>query len=239
MQYARAGASIAIVARSGDALGETRDLIVAAVPGADVLVLAADVRDVESVRVAVESVLERFGKLDILIANAGAISPFIPSENRFYIAPSLLRFAPFVCLKSNSSFHQSAEQKRSECVVEQFRGQYSWAFQFHQVSGAIAFFPSADPAQNKLPSSAAVSALEKTQGYIIIISSAGAQIRFPGSSDACISKLAVNRLVEFIVLGNSLNAFSPKIDDLKPILWTQSTQVSARSRSRRVNLLRA
>jgi NAD(P)-dependent dehydrogenase (short-subunit alcohol dehydrogenase family) len=103
-------------------------LIVAAVPGVDVLVLAADVRDVESVRVAVESVLERFGKLDILIANAGAISPFIPSENRAHIARSLFQFASSVRLKTNSSFHQRAEQKRSECVVEQFRGQHSRAF---------------------------------------------------------------------------------------------------------------
>lgn len=60
LQYARAGASIAIVARTAHALDETKDLIIAAVPGADVLVLAADVRDVESVRCAVESVIQRF-----------------------------------------------------------------------------------------------------------------------------------------------------------------------------------
>jgi len=72
---------VAILARSGDALEETRDLIVADVPGADVLVLAADVCDVEAVRGAVQSVLRRFGKLDILIANAGAVTAFTPSEN--------------------------------------------------------------------------------------------------------------------------------------------------------------
>ncbi|KAH9989497.1 hypothetical protein BJV77DRAFT_963858, partial [Russula vinacea] len=82
LQYARAGASVAIVARTEDALGETKDIIVAAVPGADVLVLAADVRDVESVRGAVEGVLRHFGKLDILIANAGAITPFAPLLNK-------------------------------------------------------------------------------------------------------------------------------------------------------------
>jgi NAD(P)-dependent dehydrogenase (short-subunit alcohol dehydrogenase family) len=82
LQYARAGASVAIVARTEDALGETRDIIVDAVPGADVLVLVADVRDVESVRGAVESVLRHFGKLDILIANAGAITSFTPREDR-------------------------------------------------------------------------------------------------------------------------------------------------------------
>jgi NAD(P)-dependent dehydrogenase (short-subunit alcohol dehydrogenase family) len=46
-----------------------------------VLVLVADVRDVESVRGAVEGVLRHFGKLDILIANAGAITLFTPSED--------------------------------------------------------------------------------------------------------------------------------------------------------------
>ena len=82
LQYTRAGASVAIVARTGDALNETKDIIVAAVPSADVFALKADVRDVESVRDAVESVVRHFGKLDILIANAGAITLFTPGEYR-------------------------------------------------------------------------------------------------------------------------------------------------------------
>jgi NAD(P)-dependent dehydrogenase (short-subunit alcohol dehydrogenase family) len=89
LQYARAGASVAIVARSADALAETRDAIAAAAAAAhggreaavaDVLVLTADVRDVESARDAVRSVLRQFGKLDILIANAGAITSFTPGK---------------------------------------------------------------------------------------------------------------------------------------------------------------
>ncbi|KAH9989510.1 hypothetical protein BJV77DRAFT_681007 [Russula vinacea] len=82
LHYTRAGASVAIVARTEDALDETRDIIVAAVPGADVLVIVADVRDVESVRGAVEGVLRHYGKLDILIANAGAITLFTPLLNK-------------------------------------------------------------------------------------------------------------------------------------------------------------
>ena len=96
LHYARAGASVAIVARTEDALGETRDTIVAAVPGADVLVIVADVRDVESVRGAVESVLRHFGKLDILIANAGAITLFTPREDH---PPSTI---PTFCLPRDS-----------------------------------------------------------------------------------------------------------------------------------------
>jgi len=49
--------------------------------------------------------------------------------------------------------------------------------------------------------SAAVRALETTHGYVVGLSSVGAQLRIPGSSDANISKSAVNRLVEFITLG--------------------------------------
>ena len=68
--------------------------------------------------------------------------------------------------------------------------------------------------------------MESTQGYIIVISSAGAQLRVPGASDACISKFAVNRLVEFIVLGKPL-LFCRKIDDLKRIIGAEHPSIRA------------
>ena len=74
IQYARAGASIALVARTEESLTGTRDSIVSAVPDAQVLALAADVREAKGAEAAVQRVLERFGKLDVLIANAGFIS---------------------------------------------------------------------------------------------------------------------------------------------------------------------
>ena len=92
---------MAILARSGDALEETKNLILADVPGADVLILAADVCDVEAVRGAVQSVLRRFGKLDILIANAGAVTAFTPSENLPFSSPAAETFIGL--------FHQSVE----------------------------------------------------------------------------------------------------------------------------------
>ncbi|KAI0266641.1 NAD-P-binding protein [Russula aff. rugulosa BPL654] len=160
LQYARAGASVAIVARSREALDETRDLIVAAVPGADVLVLTADVRDVDGVRSAVQDVLQHFGKLDILIANAGVITSFTPLLNK----------------KDPNAWWNTFEVN--------IRGVFNFV-------------------------SAAIPALEKTQGYIIAMSSIGAQLRFPGASDGCITKHVVNRLVEFIVLEHpSIRAFA-------------------------------
>jgi NADP-dependent 3-hydroxy acid dehydrogenase YdfG len=62
------------VARSEESLKDTRDLIASAAPHAEVLALAADVREAKGAETAVQRVLERFGKLDVLIANAGSIS---------------------------------------------------------------------------------------------------------------------------------------------------------------------
>jgi NAD(P)-dependent dehydrogenase (short-subunit alcohol dehydrogenase family) len=151
LQYARAGAKLAIVARSEESLGETKSAILAAVPGAEVLVLSAEVRDAQSTEKAVQAVLARFGKLDILICNAGAISPVDKTLH----------------LKDSDLWWNSFEVN--------IRGVYN-------------FFR------------ASATALEQSRGYIVAISSVGAQIRNPGSSDANMSKHAVNRLVEFIVL---------------------------------------
>jgi NAD(P)-dependent dehydrogenase (short-subunit alcohol dehydrogenase family) len=96
LHYARAGASVAIVARTGDALNETKDIIIAAVPSADVFVLTADVRDIENVRSAVDGVLGHFGKLDILIANAGAITSFTPGECYLFSSSLLPRYFLFI-----------------------------------------------------------------------------------------------------------------------------------------------
>jgi NAD(P)-dependent dehydrogenase (short-subunit alcohol dehydrogenase family) len=85
LQYARAGAAVAITARAEDGLFETKRAIVDAVPGAEVLVLVADVRDAQSVERAVQMLLARFGKLDIVVANAGAISPISQSTRLLFV----------------------------------------------------------------------------------------------------------------------------------------------------------
>ena len=68
--------------------------------------------------------------------------------------------------------------------------------------------------------------MENTQGYIVVISSVGAQLRVPGASDACISKFAVNRLVEFIVLGKPF-FFCGKIEDIKRINGAEHPNIRA------------
>jgi NADP-dependent 3-hydroxy acid dehydrogenase YdfG len=74
IQYARAGASVALVARTEDSLEGTTHAIISTAPGAEVLALAADVREANAAEASVRRVLERFGKLDVLIANAGSIA---------------------------------------------------------------------------------------------------------------------------------------------------------------------
>ena len=122
LQYARAGASVAIVARTTDALAETRDMIAAVTTAqggreADVLVLVADVRDIESARDAVRSVLKRFGKLDILIANAGAITSFTPSKLITPHRSPHFRFF-FFTFDVYPFLNPRAGQEGSLCVVE-------------------------------------------------------------------------------------------------------------------------
>ncbi|KZV76466.1 NAD-P-binding protein [Peniophora sp. CONT] len=72
--YARAGASVALVARSADKLKE----VIAGVPdaGSRMLSIAADVRNTRAAEDAVKQTVEKFGKLDVLIANAGVITSF-------------------------------------------------------------------------------------------------------------------------------------------------------------------
>jgi len=149
LQYARAGAALAIAARTEGALGETKCAILDAVPGAEVLVLVVDVRSAQSAERAVQMLLVRFGRLDIVVANAGAISPI---EHKMH-------------------------QKDPEAWWNTFEV---------NVRGVFNFFR------------AAASPLEQSRGYYVAIS--GRQDLKAGTSDAHISKHAVDRLIEFIVL---------------------------------------
>ena len=66
---------MAIVARFQETLDQSRDKILRDQPSAQVLTFPADVRDVKKVEEAVAATVARFGRLDILVANAGMIRP--------------------------------------------------------------------------------------------------------------------------------------------------------------------
>ncbi|KAI0055950.1 NAD-P-binding protein [Artomyces pyxidatus] len=74
--FARAGASLALVARKQAHLDAAKAGIEADVPGAQVLTFALDVRDTDQVEAAVAGTVNYFGKLDVLVANAGVARPF-------------------------------------------------------------------------------------------------------------------------------------------------------------------
>ncbi|KAI0267850.1 NAD-P-binding protein [Gloeopeniophorella convolvens] len=76
LHFARAGAHVAISARVQTTLDETKSIILAEVPSADVLVLPVDVKSSSDAEAAIRATVERYGRLDVLIANAGAANPF-------------------------------------------------------------------------------------------------------------------------------------------------------------------
>ena len=75
LQYARAGASLSLVARTQAALDTSKDAILREHPSAQVLTFPADVRDVKRAEEVVAATVAHFGRLDILIANAGILRP--------------------------------------------------------------------------------------------------------------------------------------------------------------------
>jgi NAD(P)-dependent dehydrogenase (short-subunit alcohol dehydrogenase family) len=76
LRLAEHGAALALVARSGDELAETRDLIEAA--GGVAAAARADVTDADALAVAFVDLRSRLGPIDVLVNNAGVLGPIGP-----------------------------------------------------------------------------------------------------------------------------------------------------------------
>ncbi|KZV69178.1 NAD-P-binding protein [Peniophora sp. CONT] len=74
--FAKAGAAVAIAARSESALEETKAAVLKEVPEAKVEKYVVDVKNTAQVEAAVEAAAAAFGRLDVVIANAGALTVF-------------------------------------------------------------------------------------------------------------------------------------------------------------------
>ncbi len=78
VRLAKAGAKVAVLARTESDLETTVKQIEAA--GSDGLVVVADVSKADQMKRAVEQTIERFGRLDIVVANAGINGVWAPIE---------------------------------------------------------------------------------------------------------------------------------------------------------------
>ncbi|KAI0066524.1 NAD-P-binding protein [Artomyces pyxidatus] len=151
LHYGRAGADLALVGRKQAFLDATKAAVLAAVPDARVLTFALDVVDTAAVEAAVNATVEHFGRLDVLVPNAGVLRPF-----RHY----------FINEDPNGWW---------KTLEINLRGVYNFTH-------------------------FALPHLMKTKGNIIVISSMAAQMRGIGGTDYCISKHALGRFTEFVVL---------------------------------------
>ncbi|KAJ3855990.1 NAD-P-binding protein [Lentinula lateritia] len=83
--YTRAGAKLAMISRSEKALAVAKDQVISEAGSfkPDVLTVAADVADTKAVEEAVRQVIEAYGRLDIVIANAGISSPWTKKNDPY------------------------------------------------------------------------------------------------------------------------------------------------------------
>ena len=78
LRFAKEGANLALFDISGEALDETRALILAQIPDAAVLNLKLDVTDETAVKQSVEKAAETYGRLDFAHNNAGVMMTQAP-----------------------------------------------------------------------------------------------------------------------------------------------------------------
>ncbi|KZV64874.1 NAD(P)-binding protein [Peniophora sp. CONT] len=149
--YARAGAKLALVARSASNL-DTLKKQIQKESDVDVLTFVVDVKDTQAAAKVVQDTVDHFGRIDIVIPNAGVAT------------------APDGTLLGDRGIP------------------LWWNTMEVNLLGTLNFV------------SPALQHLSKTNGYVIGLSSIAAQARLLSASDYGISKLALNRLIEFIAL---------------------------------------
>lgn len=160
LQYARAGAFLALVGREQRTLDLVKTSILEEVPKVQVLTFPVDVVRTQDMAQAVQATVDRFGRLDILVANAAQARPM------------------------DEPFAQRDPDGWWNVIEVNLRGVYN----------AVHF---------------AIPHLQKINGHSVIVTSCAANVRIPFASDYCISKHALVRLVEYIVLENpSVKAFA-------------------------------
>lgn len=78
VRLARERARVGVLSRTADEVGKTAEEIVLA--GGDALPLVADIADAEAVARAVDALTRHYGRLDIVVANAGINGVWAPID---------------------------------------------------------------------------------------------------------------------------------------------------------------
>ncbi|WP_413577551.1 SDR family NAD(P)-dependent oxidoreductase [Bdellovibrio sp. HCB290] len=73
-EFVRQGASVALLARDNEELARAKKIVELFVPGADVLTIECDCTKPHQVDQAVSAILRYFGKIDVVVNNAGVIT---------------------------------------------------------------------------------------------------------------------------------------------------------------------
>jgi NAD(P)-dependent dehydrogenase (short-subunit alcohol dehydrogenase family) len=193
LQYARAGASLSLVARTQASLDTCKDAILRERPSAQVLTFPADVRDVKKAEEVAAATVARFGRLDILVANAGILRPM---DKRALGPPTRIITALVADL--------CRIRKRPPRRIRADGGMFLRSIFVDPTTSSSAglsytlfFVPNA----YHLLSSFAVPELLKSKGQVVILGSRMSQLRLPTASEYCISKHAMLRLAEFVTIG--------------------------------------
>ncbi|VDB92275.1 unnamed protein product [Peniophora sp. CBMAI 1063] len=172
--YAKAGASVAVAGRYQDTLDKTKDMIMNEKTDAQVMTCCVDVKDSGAAQGAVLSAVQRWKRLDILVANSGAINPF----------------------------DKTMAERDPDAWWEVFTVNVKGVYNFVRASAPY---------------------LNETRGYLVVVSSIGAQLRTPLGSEYNISKHTLNRLVEYVVQENTnLIAYSFHPGSVKTELLKES-----------------
>ena len=120
------------MARTQSSLDASKEAILRELPSAKVLTFPTDVRDVKRAAEVVAATVSNFGRLDILIANAGILRPMDKRALRHIIISAIL----VADLCRTSSICVEGPDRLVGCL----RGQYSWTLQLYPVRAAYTSF---------------------------------------------------------------------------------------------------
>ena len=107
--FAQAGAKVALLARSGDAV---QGLALAL--GGHAMALPCDVADASAVAGAVDAVMARWGRVDVLINNAGVIAPIARYEGFVVRREFVHRFPYLVMFVESDTLRRVIMIRRSD-----------------------------------------------------------------------------------------------------------------------------